>query len=98
MAWGIHLGSRLTLGFLALDLDAGIKQSYQDLQENDPCYGVPSARATLGFKDFGFYWGVSSDFSFPGYRDSSLYTGPFCDFGSDGRIKGYYRYIIGFRI
>ncbi|MBF9018863.1 MULTISPECIES: LA_2272 family surface repeat-containing protein [unclassified Oceanispirochaeta] len=100
MAWGMHIGSRIPLGFLEFDIDAGLKQSYKDTQRYDTgdFTAVPSTRAIVAIKRIGIYWGVTMDFSYPGHNDSSLYSGKSFDIGSSGDSKGYYKYVFGIRI
>ncbi|MDC7232600.1 MAG: caspase family protein [Spirochaetales bacterium] len=101
MAWGMHIGSRIPLGFLEFDLDAGIKQSYKDMQtysNSDECFVVPSARALVALKRIGIFWGVTMDFSYPGHPGSSLFTGDSFKVGSDSESRAYYNYVFGIRI
>jgi hypothetical protein len=100
MAWGMHIGSRIPLGFLEFDIDAGLKQSYRDTQsyDSDEFTAVPSARAIVAIKGIGIYWGVTIDFSYPGHKASSLYSGKYFDIGSGGDSRGYYKYVFGIRI
>ncbi|MDA3958091.1 caspase family protein [Oceanispirochaeta sp.] len=99
MVWGIHLGTRVPFGPLDIELDGGLKQSYQDSQRYKNSYSsVPSARALVALKGLGIYWGVTMDFQYPGQLESSLFTGDCVDFGSNGSFKGYYRYVFGIRI
>ena len=98
MAWGVSLGTRIPLGFLEFDLDAGFRQSYRDQIDYNSFTAIPSARAIVALKGIGLFWGVTMDFEIPGIRASSLHTGPSTDFGSGGDVKGYYNYIFGIRL
>jgi len=98
-AWGLHLGTRTSLLFLDLEVDAGFKQSYKDMENNKNTFNaVPSARALVSIPGFGLYWGVTMDLQYPGHHDSSLFTGSNWDFGSKGDFIGYFHYVLGFRI
>jgi len=98
-AWGMHLGTRIPFGILDLELDAGMKQSYQDsITYKNSFSAVPSARALVSLRGLGLFWGVTMDLQYPGQHESSLMTGECWDFGEKGNYAGYYRYVFGLRM
>ena len=97
MVWGFHIGSRLELGPLAVDLDAGAKQSYRDIKDSGGFQTIPSARALIALKGIGIFWGITMNLAYPEAPDSSLYEGQsFLLFGRDD-YRAYYNYILGIR-
>jgi len=98
LVWGFHIGGRLTLGFLEVDLDGGIKQSHRDMMNNEYCPVVPSFRGLVALKGLGLFWGVTMDLEYPGAAPSSLYTGDWFALNGDQSWRSYYRFIVGFRI
>lgn len=100
MAWGVHMGSRIPLGFLEIDIDAGIKQSYQDQKRDgfDRFSGVPSARAVVALKGLGIYWGVTMDIKHPYQTESNLFEGASFTMGRNNEVEAYYRYVFGIRL
>ena len=97
MVWGFHIGSRLDLGFFFVDLDGGMKQSYQDVHETGEFRAVPSARAIAGLKGLGLFWGVTMDFTYPEAPVSFLYEGKSFNLAGSRDFKSYYRYVFGIK-
>ncbi|MDC7224683.1 MAG: caspase family protein [Spirochaetales bacterium] len=100
LTWGMHVGSRLTLGPLELDLDGGVKTSYPDQVdqiENDSVIFVPSARAVVALKGLGFFGGFSMVMSYPGAGDSTLYEGKGINLMGIEDLTIYPHMILGYR-
>ncbi|MDC7220262.1 MAG: caspase family protein [Spirochaetales bacterium] len=99
LVWGGHIGSRISWGPLEIDIDAGLRTSYQDLKEHgeDSFCGIPSGRIVFALEGFGLFWGVSAITSYPGSINSILYQGDSFPFMGNPEYTVYPEFILGFR-